>query len=335
MTLLSAHDVSHTFRGQGRPAVRDVNVALDTAETVALVGESGCGKSTLGRIMAGLLHPTAGVIRLNDQSIDEMGRAERKTFRRAVQIVQQDPFASLNPSLPLRTTLGYAVRYHGLATRKELDGFLLHLLDRVGLEATGDFLDRYPHQLSGGQRQRIAIARAVSVDPAVIVADEAVSMLDVSMRVALLDLLLQIRAEQNVSFLFISHDFGVVRYFAAGGRIIVMFYGVVVEEGATEQVINRPQHPYTYLLLQEIPVPDPRRAKARRAASPNTPVDRGASGSGCVFAGRCPFARDRCRTEAPPLTDREPGHASACWYPELIPVENLRASAAAPGAEPN
>jgi ABC-type glutathione transport system ATPase component len=191
--LIEFDGVSHYFRGQDRPAVNDVSLRIDDREIVAVVGESGCGKSTLGRICCGIIEPASGTVRYRGTAMNTMSRRETRQFRLGVQLVHQDPFASLNPGLPLRTTLGYAVSHHKIVKPGELEGFLMELLGRVGLDASPEFLNRYPHQLSGGQRQRVAIARAVSLNPRLIVADEAVSMLDVSMRVSLLDLLLGFR----------------------------------------------------------------------------------------------------------------------------------------------
>lgn len=322
MTLLSAEGITHRFNNTTTPALHDVSISVEEGETLALVGESGCGKSTLGRVLAGLISPTQGSVAYQDRQITDLDRQSKKEFRRSVQLVQQDPFASLNPSLTLRTTLGYAMKYHRIVTGRRIDDHLFELLDTVGLEATPQFLSRYPHQLSGGQRQRVAIARAIGLKPKLIVADEAVSMLDVSMRVSILDLMLKYQADAGASYLFISHDFGVVRYFSSRGRIAVMFYGHVVEEGTTAEVIHRPQHPYTANLLEEIPIANPRLARARKAERIPDPVDVKASPTGCVFSGRCHFARDRCRREAPPLTGTD-GHRSACWYPEDVPVPLL------------
>jgi oligopeptide/dipeptide ABC transporter ATP-binding protein len=321
--LVEFDGVSHYFRGTGRPAVDDVNLRIADGEIVAVVGESGCGKSTLGRICCGIIEPTSGTVRFRGQAVNTMSRKETRQFRRSVQLVHQDPFASLNPGLPLRTTLGYAVSHHKIVRRGELDEFLTDLLRRVGLDESAEFLNRYPHQLSGGQRQRVAIARAVSLNPSLIVADEAVSMLDVSMRVSLLDLLLGFRQDSGMAYVFISHDLGVVRYFAGDGRIVVMFYGVIVEEGTTEDVITRPGHPYTCSLLQSLPVPDPRRARRRRqdqAAARFTPDGAGtgrAGDTGCVFRRRCPLAQDQC-AKTPPMSDLGGNHRAACWFPDKV-----------------
>jgi oligopeptide/dipeptide ABC transporter ATP-binding protein len=324
-SLLELEGISHYFRGQTRPAVDQVSLRVDAGETVAVVGESGCGKSTLGRIACGIIEPTEGAVRLRGRPVSRMSRREMGHFRRQAQMVHQDPFASLNPSLPLRTSLTYAVRHHKIVANRDLDDYVHGLLGRVGLDASSEFLDRYPHQLSGGQRQRVAIARAVSLNPALIVADEAVSMLDVSMRVSLLDLMLAFQEEHGVAIVFVSHDLGVVRYFSSEGRIVVMFYGVIVEEGATEDVITAPSHPYTCSLLESLPVPDPRRARARRAdeiaaqfkASADASATGAISESGCVFRNRCPLAQDRC-AQAPPLTVVDGTHRAACWFPDQV-----------------
>ena len=320
--LVEVQRLTHLFRGQAQPAVAGVDLAVGETEVVAVVGESGCGKSTLGRIFAGYIQPTEGEIVFRARNVRRMGRRERKDYQRQVQMVHQDPFASLNPGLTLRTTLGYAPRYHGLVSRQGLDQFLLDLLASVGLDASREFLDRYPHQLSGGQRQRVAIARAMSLQPSLIVADEAVSMLDVSMRVSLLDLMLGFQEQQGVAYIFVSHDLGVVRYFASEGRVVVMFYGVVVEVGATEEVIANPRHPYTISLLSSLPVADPRRARSLRAERAPSDVlagapdpGAGASDSGCVFRHRCPLARERC-AETPPLDRVRGGQRAACWFPD-------------------
>jgi oligopeptide/dipeptide ABC transporter ATP-binding protein len=323
VTVVECDNVSHQFRGQERPAVDGVSLRIADGEIVAVVGESGCGKSTLGRICSGIIEPAEGTVRFRGKAVNAMSRRETREFRRSVQLVHQDPFASLNPGLPLRTTLGYAAAHHKIVKRGELDDFLMDLLQRVGLDASPEFLNRYPHQLSGGQRQRVAIARAVSLNPNLIVADEAVSMLDVSMRVSLLDLLLGFRRDTGTAYLFVSHDLGVVRYFAGDGRIVVMFYGVIVEEGAAEDVITRPGHPYTCSLLQSLPVPDPRRARRRRqnqAVARFTPAAPGpgqAGDTGCVFRRRCPLAQDQC-LQAPPANDLGGNHRAVCWFPGQV-----------------
>ena len=318
MTLLEVDNVSHWYGTKAqRPVLDHVNLSLGTGETVALVGESGCGKSTLGRLVAGLTTSTLGTIRHDGREVARLSRAEHKIWRRSVQLIHQDPFGALNPGVRIGSTLGTALRYHKLVDRAHLEQELLGLLDQVGLEATRDFLHRYPHELSGGQRQRVCIARAVSLRPKLVVADEVTSMLDVSMRVSVLDLLRSFQVQRSIAFLFISHDLGVVRYFAAGGRVVVMFYGVIVEEGPTEEVIFHPRHPYTALLLESIPIPDPTLAR-REHGSVDTVPDAGPSPQGCVFSNRCRFAVDRCRTTTPKLEDDGHGHRAACFFIERV-----------------
>ena len=334
MRLLEIDRVSHWYDKRApRPVLDQVSLTMAAAELVALVGESGCGKTTLGRLVAGLAVPTSGHIRYDGVEPARLRRGERRVWRRSVQLIHQDPFGSLNPGTTIGSTLGAALVHHKLVSRRNLDEELVALLRQVGLEATQDFLRRYPHQLSGGQRQRVAIARAVSLHPKLIVADEVTSMLDASMRVAVLDLLRSFREERGIGYLFISHDLGVVRYFAAGGRVVVMFYGMIVEEGPTEQVIFHPRHPYTALLLLAIPVPDPALVGERRPLVA-TMLEGPPASTGCVFANRCPFAEARCRATPPPLRDDGHGHRSACFFPERVSDCYPGASPPAPGSGP-
>jgi oligopeptide/dipeptide ABC transporter ATP-binding protein len=322
VSLVEIDNISHRYPKSDtpRPVLDGVQLTLEANDIVAVVGESGCGKTTLGKIIAGLIEPSDGDLRYDGRDIWALRGSDFKAYRRAVQLVQQDPYGSLNPGLTISDTLGAALLYHKMVSRRGLEAELLRLLTEVGLDATPVFLRRYPHQLSGGQRQRVAIARAMSLRPQLVVADEATSMLDVSMRVSILDLLLSFRAERPLAYLFISHDFGVVRYFAQGGRVLVMFYGKVVEEGPTEEVILRPRHPYTYALLQAIPIPDPVAARRRRAAGVAADyVERPPAETGCVFSTRCPFVEDKCRESTPPLVAVAPDHKTACWFPERVP----------------
>jgi oligopeptide/dipeptide ABC transporter ATP-binding protein len=321
MKLLEVNGVSHWYPSTvgDRPVLDRVNLDLDSGGILAVVGESGCGKTTLGRLVIREARPSAGEVRFDGRDIWSLKGHAFKSYRRAVQVVHQDPYASLNPGLTIEDTLGPAMLYHGLVRRRDLRRELIRILAAVGLDATHAFLRRYPHQLSGGQRQRVAIARAMSLRPRLVVADEPTSMLDVSMRLAILDLLLSFQTERQLAFLFISHDLGVVRYFTQGGRIAVMFYGVVVEEGPVEQVIHHPRHPYTYLLLQAIPIPDPPLARRRRHEPIAELVDGQPAVTGCVFANRCPFAEPECRKSRPPLRELRPGHRAACFFPERVP----------------
>jgi len=325
MSLLRVENVTHRYPTTTGPLPVLDNVSLDVESdsVTAVVGESGCGKTTLGRVVTGLVEPSAGHVLYRDNDVWQMSRSEWDTYRRGVQVIQQDPYASLNPGLSVQDALRPGLLRHHIVARKDAEDEILRLLDIVGLDASKEFLRRYPHQLSGGQRQRVAIARAISLRPEVVVADEATSMLDVSIRVSVLDLLLSLRAERNLSYVFISHDFGVVRYFTRGGRIIVMFFGVVVEDGPAEEVIRRPRHPYTYLLLDAIPVPDPKTARRRRneavAAALDDRVEQPPSQVGCIFSRRCPFVEDVCLTTRPELTEISPGHRAACLFPERVP----------------
>ncbi|MHB1498006.1 MAG: ABC transporter ATP-binding protein [Acidimicrobiales bacterium] len=317
MNLLELRRVSHWYRpGEAsRPALRDVSLLIAPNEVVAVVGESGCGKTTLGKLVAGLYSPSAGEILFEDQPLRSLQGRNKKHYRRSVQLVHQDPYASLNPAVTIGDTIAPALVHHGLARRHNAGVAAARALGAVGLDATPEFLDRYPHQLSGGQRQRVAIARAVSLEPSLVVADEATSMLDVSVRVAVLDLLLSLKQHRELAYLFISHDFGVVRYFARAGRIIVMLYGVVVEEGPTEQLIANPLHPYTVLLLQSVPVPDPARNEQRRRDQLPLVLGGAPPERGCVFSNRCPFATEVCRTTTPPRVEAGLGHKVRCWSP--------------------
>jgi oligopeptide/dipeptide ABC transporter ATP-binding protein len=319
--VLEVDAVTHryaTTRGP-RPVLDNVSLGLEAKDVVAVVGESGCGKTTLGRLIAGMIPPFEGQVRFEGRDLWSLKGDDFKAYRRAVQVVQQDPYASLNPGLTIEDTLGAPLLHHKMVRRRQLKPTLMRALQEVGLDATPAFLSRYPHQLSGGQRQRVAIARSMSLQPRVVVADEATSMLDVSLRVAILDLLLSFRQQRDLAYMFISHDLGLVRYFAQGGRIVVMFYGVVVEEGPCEEVINRPKHPYTFLLLEAIPVPDPEVASQRRTEELERYAEGQVATTGCVFANRCPFAEDACRKARPPLAEVGDGHTAACFFPEKVP----------------
>jgi oligopeptide/dipeptide ABC transporter ATP-binding protein len=326
VSLLSVEHVTHRYptARDDRPVLNDVSVGIEPGQTLAVVGESGCGKTTLGRAVTGLLRPLAGTVSFEGEDIWKLHGHAHQKYRRSVQLIHQDPYGALNPGLTVEEAIAGGLRHQRIVPRREIRGEVQRLLGLAGLDTTRAFMDRYPHQLSGGQRQRLVIARAMALRPSLLVADEAVSMLDVSMRISILDLLKSLGTSNGLAYLFISHDFGVVRYFAAGGRIIVMFFGVVVESGPVEEVIARPRHPYTYLLLDAIPEPDPRRARKRRSEATRIGVERidaHPADSGCVFANRCPFVQDRCRAETPPgqRVDGAEGHVTACWYPELVP----------------
>jgi oligopeptide/dipeptide ABC transporter ATP-binding protein len=330
--VIELSHVSHSYRRGGavRPALDDVNLSVGSSETVAIVGESGCGKTTLGRVIVGLTRPTEGDVRFRGRLLSGWRRRELAEFRRAVQVVHQNPYGALNPGLTIRETLSAGLKYNRVVSRREVPGEVERLLRIVGLDSSREFQERYPHQLSGGQRQRVVIARAMSLRPQLVVADEPVSMLDVSMRISILDLLKSLGRDSSLAYVFISHDFGVVRYFASGGRIIVMFFGVIVEEGDCEEVIRNPKHPYTFLLLDAVPVPDPRRARVARSLATQkatAKIEAAPSAVGCVFAPRCPFVRPKCRRESPPPRDvgpnREGRHLASCWFVEDVPAPTV------------
>jgi oligopeptide/dipeptide ABC transporter ATP-binding protein len=283
-------------------AVDNVSFHINECETVALIGESGCGKSTLGRLTLGILQPTSGKILFRGKDIWHLNKSEFKEFRRNAQIIHQDPYDTLNPMKTIYQSLSPPLLHYKIAhNRRECWEKASELLEMVGLVPPSDFLQRYPSRLSGGQMQRIAIARAISVSPSFIVADEAVSMLDASLRIEILDLLLELKRKFNMACLFITHDFGVARYFAKDGRILVMYLGSIVEEGPTEDVILDPIHPYTKILLECVPIPDPKIARSRGLpplkslevpSLINIP-------SGCKFYPRCPYGEDICSKKAP------------------------------------
>jgi oligopeptide/dipeptide ABC transporter ATP-binding protein len=324
VSLLSVDNVTHRYptTTSELPVLNGVSLDVEPESVVAVVGESGCGKTTLGRLVVGLVQPMAGEVRYQGKNIWDLSKKDWNSYRRSVQVIHQDPYASLNPGLNIEDILKAGLLYHNIVRRRDLRTELFRLLDMVGLDASPAFLRRYPHQLSGGQRQRLVVARAMGLRPHLVVADEAVSMLDVSMRVSVLDLLLSMRSEEKLAYVFISHDFGVVRYFARDGRIVVMFFGVIVEEGPAEQLINHPRHPYTFLLLDAIPIPDPRLARRRRTEATKAAEERATgepSATGCVFCNRCPFVEEKCRTSAPPLVEVLPNQRAACWFPDRVP----------------
>ena len=287
-------------------AVDSVSLAVQPGEVVGLVGESGCGKSTLGRMAAGLLHPTEGTVRVDGVAWPDMTPAQKLAARLRIQMVFQDPFASLNPRLRVSRIVGEAPRVHGLTDDAGLDDYVCAQLERAGLDPA--LRHRYPHQFSGGQRQRIGIARALAVQPGMLVCDEAVAALDVSIQAQILNLFMDLRDRLGLTYLFISHDLGVIEHVC--DRVVVMYLGRVVETAPVEDLFARPHHPYTRALLAEIPRIDQRRARfsalTGEIPSPMNPP------SGCHFHPRCPQAMDRCRTEVPRLRGIAIQHQSAC-----------------------
>ena len=277
-------------------AVDDVSCSGNEGEVVGLVGESGCGKSTLGRMVAGILPPSAGHIRYRGQA-----RIGLK-----VQMIFQDPFASLNPRMRVADIVGEAPLVHGIVKKDELDGYLDALLVRCGLDPS--YKRRYPHQFSGGQRSRIGIARALAVKPDFLVCDEAVAALDVSIQAQILNLFMRLRRELDLTYLFISHDLGVVEHLS--DRVVIMYLGRVVEEAPTESVFRSPNHPYTRSLLDSVPrIENRKRAFVVVKGEIPSPLN---PPKGCHFHPRCPLAFDRCRVDVPVLKNIAPGHRSAC-----------------------
>jgi peptide/nickel transport system ATP-binding protein len=306
-------------------AVDGVSLTIARGETLGLVGESGCGKSTLGRAILRLYEPTDGRIVFDGRDITHLGEGELRPLRRRIQMVFQDPYASLNPRHSVGRIVGEPLRVHGLADRKEANARVRELLMLVGLPP--DAGGRYPHEFSGGQRQRIGVARALAVNPELLVCDEPVSALDVSIQAQIVNLMEQLQRELGLTYLFIAHDLAVVRHIST--RIAVMYLGRIVEVAPSDDLYDNPLHPYTITLLSAIPIPDPEVERKRAAIRVEGDLPNPANPpSGCRFHTRCPFVQPtRCADEEPALRPLE-GHTVACHYAEDIKAGRIRARGA-------
>ncbi len=289
-------------------AVDDVDLDIPRGRTTGLVGESGCGKTTLGRTILRLIPATSGEVNFDGESVFDAERKRMRQLRRQMQIIFQDPIGSLNPRMTVESIVGEPLKVHGLARGKVLRQKVAGLLERVGLSMR--YMNRYPHEFSGGQRQRIGIARALALEPKLIICDEPVSALDVSIQSQILNLLADLQEELGLSYLFIAHNLAVVEHFS--DLVAVMYLGQIVERASAEDLYRDPKHPYTQSLLSAVPVPDPKVRHQRTVLGGDVPSPSNPP-SGCPFHPRCPLAEDQCSRNRPTLREIGPNHLAACW----------------------
>jgi oligopeptide/dipeptide ABC transporter ATP-binding protein len=298
-------------------AVDGITFDVAERETLGVVGESGCGKSTAGRTIAKLIEPTSGQIVFDGQDISHYSRKQMQPLRSDIQIIFQDPYSALNPRHPIGTIVGAPFRIQGAATDKEIKSKVQDLLARVGLNP--EHYNRYPHEFSGGQRQRIGVARAIALRPKLIICDEPVSALDVSIQAQVVNLLEDLQEEFGIAYIFVAHDLSVVRHIS--DRVAVMYLGKIMELTGRDELYASPMHPYTHALLSAVPIPDPdntyRRERILLSGDLPSPIN---PPSGCVFHTRCYKAQERCKLEVPAFREISPGHAVACHFPEPKPV---------------
>ncbi len=331
MRVLEAHNLVKRFPVRGSDAVvhalNGVSLTLAAGETLGIVGESGCGKSTLAKVLVRLEDPTEGRVLLGGEDLTALRGRRLRAHRRHIQMVFQDPYSSLDPRQPVGAALEEVLTVHGLRR----PGRVAQLLDLVGLPA--GFAERLPHEMSGGQRQRVGVARARAPEPRVLLLDEPVSALDVSVRAEVMNLLVQLRSELGLAYLFISHDVAMVRQIS--DRVAVMYFGRIVEEGGWRDVLGDPLHPYTAGLRGAVPVPDPTVAQPLTATVVGEVPDPVSPPTGCPFHPRCPHAEDVCRAELPPLAEIRPGHRAACHVAAgagALPTDDQRVGAPTRGS---